>query len=88
MEDASNQVKVIDEWKDLIIRQSSVQLGEVLACLKVMDDATNQLKQLMANIEGMNTVAKSNPSILAEINKLSGDVLIAEQIVPDGSVEK
>ncbi|KAH9296671.1 hypothetical protein KI387_044251 [Taxus chinensis] len=31
MEDASNQVKAIDEWKSLIIRQASVQLGEVPA---------------------------------------------------------
>ncbi|KAH9320478.1 hypothetical protein KI387_015117, partial [Taxus chinensis] len=88
MEDASNQVKAIDEWKDLIIREASVQLGEVPARLKVMNDVANQLKKLMANIEGMNTVAESNLSILAEINKLPGDVLIAEQIVPDGSVEK
>ncbi|KAH9327731.1 hypothetical protein KI387_007909, partial [Taxus chinensis] len=88
MEDASNQVKPIDEWKDLIIRQASVQLGQVPAHLKVMKDAANQLKQLMESIEGMNTIAESNLSILAEINKLPGDVLVAEQIVPDGSFEK
>ncbi|KAH9310560.1 hypothetical protein KI387_025595, partial [Taxus chinensis] len=73
MEDASNQVKAIDEWKDLIIRQAFVQLGEVPACLKFMKDAANQLKQLMESIEGMNTVAESNLSILVEINKLPGD---------------
>ncbi|KAH9321316.1 hypothetical protein KI387_015955, partial [Taxus chinensis] len=73
---------------DLIIHQASVQLGEVPARLKVMKDAANQLKQLMESIEGMNTVAESNLSILAEINKLPRDVLVAEQIVPNGSVEK
>ncbi|KAH9321821.1 hypothetical protein KI387_016460, partial [Taxus chinensis] len=88
MEDASNQVKAIDEWKNLIIRQASVQLGEVPSRLKVMNDATNQLKQLVTSIVDMNTVAESNLSTLAEINKLPGEVLVAEQIVPDGSVEK
>ncbi|KAH9315080.1 hypothetical protein KI387_023707, partial [Taxus chinensis] len=58
MEDASNQVNAIDEWKDLIIHQASVQLGEVPARLKVMNDAANQLKQLISNIEGMNIVAE------------------------------
>ncbi|KAH9298590.1 hypothetical protein KI387_030272, partial [Taxus chinensis] len=88
MEDVSNQVKAIDKWKSLIIRQASVQLREVPAHLKVMKDAADQLKQLVTSIVDMNTVAESNLSTLAEINKLLGEVLIAEQIVPDGSVEK
>ncbi|KAH9289312.1 hypothetical protein KI387_033429, partial [Taxus chinensis] len=88
MEDASNQVKDIDEWKDLIIRQASVQLGEALACLKVMNDAANQLQQLVTSIVDMNTVAESNLSTLGEINKFPGDVLVVEKIVLDGSVEK
>ncbi|KAH9313304.1 hypothetical protein KI387_028339, partial [Taxus chinensis] len=50
-----------------------------------MDDAADQLKQLMMNIVDMNTVVESNMSILAEINKLPGDILVVEQIVPDGS---
>ncbi|KAH9307814.1 hypothetical protein KI387_035725, partial [Taxus chinensis] len=88
MEDASNQVKAIDEWKNLIIHQASVQLGEVPARLKVMNDAANQLKQLVTSIVDMNTVAASNLSTLTKINKLSREVLVAEQIVLDGSVEK
>ncbi|KAH9315456.1 hypothetical protein KI387_024083, partial [Taxus chinensis] len=58
MEDASNQVKAIDEWKNLIIHQASVQIGEVPSNLKVMNDAADLLKQLVTNIVDMNTVAE------------------------------
>ncbi|KAH9323951.1 hypothetical protein KI387_018590, partial [Taxus chinensis] len=65
-----------------------MQLGEVPVRLKLMNDAANQLKQLVMSIVDMNTIAEGNLSTLAEINKLPEDVLVAEQIVPDGSVEK
>ncbi|KAH9300890.1 hypothetical protein KI387_012473, partial [Taxus chinensis] len=70
VEDAGNQVKAIDEWKSLIIRQASVQLKEVPARLKVMKDASVQLKQLVTSTMDMNTVAESNLSTLVEINKM------------------
>ncbi|KAH9307183.1 hypothetical protein KI387_044398, partial [Taxus chinensis] len=88
VKDASNQVKAIDEWKSLIILQAFVQLREVPSRINVMKDASNQLKQLVTSMIDMNTIAESNLSTLVEINKLPREVLVAERIVPNGSVEK
>ncbi|KAH9310211.1 hypothetical protein KI387_038122 [Taxus chinensis] len=88
VEDAGNQVKAIDEWKIQIIHQASIQLSEVTNHLEVMKDELSHLKQLMTSIVDENTVFKNNLEILVEINKLPKDVLIAEQLVRDGLVER
>ncbi|KAH9310263.1 hypothetical protein KI387_044208 [Taxus chinensis] len=88
VEDAGNQVTAINEWKSQIIHQASKQLKEVPTSLEVMKSALSQLKQLMTDIVDENAVAEGNLDILVKINKLPEEVLIAEQLVLDGLIEK
>ncbi|KAH9304418.1 hypothetical protein KI387_008822, partial [Taxus chinensis] len=84
VEDASNQVKAIDEWKSLIIRQASVQLGEVPTLLKVMKDASDQLKIMLKRMQALESMASSLPdNVIAFTNEeVVGNVSSYTRIIP------
>ncbi|KAH9293630.1 hypothetical protein KI387_041166, partial [Taxus chinensis] len=88
VEDAGDQVKAIAQWKEQIIHQASEQFKRIPAELENMHRAVSQLKELMTQIEDENIVVESHLDTLAKIHSLPEDVLIAEQIVPGGLMEK
>ncbi|KAH9291859.1 hypothetical protein KI387_042948, partial [Taxus chinensis] len=88
VEDAGDQVRAIAHWKEQIIHQASEQFEPIPAELENMHRAVSQLKDLMTQIKDENIVAESHLDTLAKIHSLPKDVLIAEQIVLGGLVEK
>ncbi|KAH9291474.1 hypothetical protein KI387_043339 [Taxus chinensis] len=88
VEETSDRFKAIDEWIVDITNTTTNFYKEVLIKIVEYQEKVNKLKELKQEVDNEGGIVELQQQGLEEINELSDDILIRENIAPEGSVKK